>query len=587
VCPAQNLSFQSLKKLLPDSCPCMEKEMIEKLVENLMVPAAEPPPGFLQFVRREVSRLFPKGWDASYEAFCRTTSPPLSSVKYGCPLGGTRSNGGSLGAFTDEKWLQHDFLDVVCHGTRELPPRLTGYLMVAQSAGKPRPLSKFDYMALAMRPLHKTVYSHLSQKPWLCRGDVDAEKLARAGFSFGKGVLTSGDYKSATDGLNRTVSQVILDTLLGTSSFVPQGVREYASGSLAPLLSSSEYDIDEFVPERGQMMGSYLSFPLLCLYNFLCFRWVCKQNKVKRLPVLINGDDILFQSTREFSDSWMQVLPSLSLTVETVKTSVSSEYGSLNSTLFSWKDGLLSRVPTLRMGMLKQVNEPNGLGKSYHDFIRAMSGQERWRAAWTFFEFHSGTLRNFKYSLPSLGFRGALADRIARKFDLYFSRSDVCVPARKHAVEVPSDLISKVPIGALSAEESHLSAAETAGWKWGHGWKAVVHVSEAIAWSLETSGFRNWSSEFEYARCFWADDLEFEFILRNAREVEKESRRTRWLAYASPLPKRQFDRVFSSVVYLHDIDFGRGELPPYSVVEEKERCGRASSTDRNRKEAAL
>jgi len=56
---------------------------------------------------------------------------------------------------------------------------------------------------------------------------------------------------------------------------------------------------------NGQLMGSVLSFPYLCAANLICFMRavtrVCGLRNlpvpsVKDLPVLINGDDILFIS---------------------------------------------------------------------------------------------------------------------------------------------------------------------------------------------------------------------------------------------------------------------------------------------------
>jgi len=580
--PVFDASFQSIKKLLPDSCKCMESKMLDNLVAGLSTPSPDPPPGFLQFVDREVSRLFPKAWDTSYDSWCRVTSPPLSSVfgervavnesgewfVEGCGGGGVRSSGGSLGAFERSGFSQSEYLDAV-FGRVPLPERLSGSLIVVQSSGKPRPLSKFDKEGLFLKPLHKTIYSFLSRKKWLCRGDVDERKLKEAGFSsFFGGVLTSGDYKSATDGLFRSVSRRILSSLLSNAACVPASVREYALSSLDPLLfrnlgSPLDPDWVSVPAVRGQMMGSYLSFPLLCLVNYLAFRWVASATG-ESPPVIINGDDILFQSSPEFSQAWMEFVPLVGLEVEKVKTGVDPCYGSLNSTLFSWgPDGLLTRRRTLRFGMLRQQTVPNSLGFEFRDFVAGLEGQVRWRAAVTFFEYHSGTMRNFQYSLPSLGFRGALAHRLSRKFGLLYHREDVAVPAREHGVELPADLISLVPRDVLTQEQKSFSSDETAAWKWGFGFKTVNLTQEAIRWALKTSGSSSWKSGFQYAPVFWCSDSEFRFRLKNAREEEKVSRRCVKSSFLSPLPKREFDRILSSVFDCLDFDL-RGELPTYS-----------------------
>jgi len=558
--------------------------MLDKLVESLTTPSPSCPRGFLAFVRREVTRLFPKSWDSGYDAWCRVTSPPLSSVfdvkidrsSGSCDqvsgAGGQRSRGGCLGAMEVHGFDQASYLDAV-FGRAPLPKTLEGQLLVVQSSGKPRPLSKFDKEGLFLKPLHKTIYSHLSKKKWLCRGDVTAEKLAKAGFSFSSGtVLTSGDYKSATDGLFREISRAILESLMTNCTSVPLSVREYALASLDPMLYRNlgtprdpEWVAVDTV--RGQMMGSYLSFPLLCLVNFLAYRWVCKDlNEFG--PVLINGDDILFQSSPAFSKAWMDFVPTVGLEVEKVKTGVDSDWGSLNSTCFRWDEGgRLALVRTLRFGMLRQQTVPNGLGYSFRDFVAGLEGELRWRAGKVFFEYHVGTMREFAYSLPSLGFRGTLAARLARVFGLFFERIDVSVPIKKHHVELPADLISLVPRGFLSSEESSFSSDETAAWKWGVGWKGVEDdVSEAVQWALRTSQPRPRSWAVPYAPLFWCSDAEFTFRLRNAREEKRESRKEREAAFAAPLPVREFDRIMTSVFDLLLVDC-RGELPPYEEME--------------------
>jgi len=59
----------------------------------------------------------------------------------------------------------------------------------------------------------------------------------------------------------------------------------------------------------GQLMGSLLSFPLLCLQNYIAFRWVFPAS----VPVKINGDDIVFRSTLDQFDRWSAVVGQLGL----------------------------------------------------------------------------------------------------------------------------------------------------------------------------------------------------------------------------------------------------------------------------------
>lgn len=576
--PAELLAFQSIKKMLPDSCACMEDGLLESLVEGLSRPSPRLPTGYLAFVKREVSRLFPKGWDSSYEMFCRSTAPPLSAVKAEkslCKSYGCRSTGGCLNVMTSRigkfRFSQADYLDSVLGG-KGIPDTLSGELLVVQSAGKPRPLSKFDAEALFLKPLHKTIYGFLSRNGWLCRGRPDLRFFRDAGFREGAGVLVSGDYKSATDGLSQDVARVCLETLLGSACFVPDEVSGYAVESLSPYMSSEDKGIPEFCPSRGQMMGSYLSFPLLCLQNYLAFRWVCRLEGVRKLPLAINGDDILFQSTESFGQRWMETVESLGLVVERVKTGVSWTHASLNSTLFEWRDGLLAEKRTVRFGMLRRSEHLNSLGKSFSDFTFGFEGDLRWRVGRVFFERHLGELRSCRFSLPSLAFRGSLAHRLARKFRLDAVETDVPAPYRHHDMGLPPDLVSEVPIGSLSDEERWLSADETASWKWNVGWRPVNRVRSALLWALDSSLCKQRHDPFsEWSWAFWSSDAEFSWRLRKKSLLRSGlSRRAIWKLYSAPFPSRDTERVMTSVLEVGLPDFGRGGLPSYCEALETE-----------------
>ncbi|QNN89181.1 putative RNA dependent RNA polymerase [Oidiodendron maius ourmia-like virus 1] len=457
---AEVLAFQSIKKLLPPSCKCQEKDLILSLSELLSKPSGPLPSGYLAFVRRRVSSLFRKGWDVGlYDDRCRLVNANLSGT-----TDSPRREGGCLGAIHDHVEL----IDRVTGATEYSTTGVSAQIMVVQSAGKPRPLTKFSSNEVCLEPLHKTIYSRLSRTRWLCRGDPTSEKLARAGFRKG-GTLVSGDYRSATDNLPLEVAELILDVILENSVSVPSSVKEHARRVLRPTLWNLDYDL-EFEISRGQMMGSFLSFPLLCLQNFLCFEWARLEAGLEVMPLLINGDDILFEtSCEEFPKRWMEVVGTLGLEVERTKTSVSTSYGSLNSTLFRWgEDDLLYVVPTLRFGMLAQTEFPNSLGVSFDSFVKGSPVDIRWRAARAFFSWHLATMKSVRAQPDELGFRGGLAFRMSRIFGLITNDCSVVAlprPPINHNVILSSDEISMVPAVEMSDELVELNNREMASWK--------------------------------------------------------------------------------------------------------------------------
>jgi hypothetical protein len=477
-----------------------------------------------------------------------------------------------------------DFLEVALMGRSFSRPleQLKAALQIAQSAGKPRPLTTFSADGMYLRPLHKTIYDRLSKQSWLSRGDVTSDSLRRAGFkaSLG-GLLTSGDYASATDNLSIEVMECAIETMLENAAVVPPNIREFAVRACRPFLYSSR---DEWVedlilgtgskvgvPRKGQMMGSYLSFPLLCLQNFLAFRWATRQSREK-IPVLINGDDILFQSSEPVSARWMETVGRLGLVVERTKTSVASNYGTLNSTLVEWEDDHLVVTPTLRFGMLRPAEYPCSLGKSFSNFIKGITGPIRWRAGRAFFEAHLGELKSSAFSMPSLGFEGALALRLSKVFGLLGADRLIGETPRApvaHSVCLPPDLISEVPNEFVDSDVVELSSCETASWKWSVGFSGADKVTAAIRYAISST---KWTCDpcplGEYATAAFCSDREFAFryqgggrLERGVRPSRKEIERSFRGSSAPRLTTRLFYRVVAECMFRTD-SFGC-PLPTY------------------------
>jgi len=530
-CPAEDqekiLAWQSIKKLLPDSCRCMEATMLSDLKRTLSRPPRSLPPGYLRFVRREIRKMFPRGWDRGlYEDHVVTTSPPLSSTTES-----SRQDGGSLGSGMD-----HSSYLEACLGDVDFDLDCRAKMIVVQSAGKPRALTKFSSDTLCLRPLHKAIYDRLSETSWLNRGDVTTEGLADFRYVDGE-VLTSGDYKSATDNLPMEVAEMILATILASTVSVPQSVMKGALDILRPNLYNLENNLD-FIPRVGQMMGSYLSFPLLCLQNRLAFVWAGGRD----LPCKINGDDILFRSSPEFSQHWMDTVSSLGLEVEKTKTSVSAEYGTLNSTLVVRERGKYKVRQTLRFGMLKECGDITSLCRTYEEFLRGIHGPARFRAGFEFFRWHLPSLKAYRLTTCELGFRGELAWRLTRKWGLRFDRPFETLPelGPDHNVVIPRDGCTFVDPDTLRKDDRKVSAMELAAWKWSVEFASRCRRSEmefklkmslirpsAPNFSAYLSGF---GERFAVSRPTWAETRSWYLVPRAVRketfplmiEVEEE-----------------------------------------------------------------
>lgn len=472
-CPSpveeHRMAFQSIKKLLPPSCKCLEGEMLQGLIQGMLRPGSSLPDGYLAFARRVIRQLFPEGWDTTYRDHCYSTSPPLTST-----FEHSRSEGGCTEIGMD----QDEFLQIAL-GAQQGDILNVCKPMVVQSAGKPRPLTKYSERCLVLKPLHKAIYDRLSCNRWLSRGDVTDETLRKAGFVKGAGGLVSGDYKSATDNLPLSVASALLDELLETATRVPDGVRDHARRLLRPLVL---YQSEEYEVTSGQQMGSLLSFPLLCIQNYVAFRWAIENFRPdgfprflpKDLPLLINGDDILFQTPDpRFYTSWVSVVQRVGLEVELTKTSFADDFGSLNSTLFRWRGLHLHVIPTARFGMLRSSDFVNSIAANMKSFVSGL-GRYAYEAARQFLTWHRPSIIRSGLTLRELGFSGRLVWKVANVMKLQRvalrdkTSHGSCLPPAPtlHNFVLQSEDVEQIPEEWLSEEGKQASVREMTSWKW-------------------------------------------------------------------------------------------------------------------------
>lgn len=557
------MAFQSIKKLLPESCKCLKQGMLSDLRARLLRPPPALPSDYLAFTRNICSEIFKEGWDRQWSEAVRVFSPSLSSC-----AGTSRRNGGQLAALAVSG--QEAFIESVDspHGDLE------GELLLVDSSGKPRPLTRFGPEAACLRPLHGILYDRISKQPWLLRGDVTAEALEKAGFCRDRRLeepLTSGDYKSASDNLSIEVAEAILSFARLRARFVPANVFDYAMAAQRPVLSHEGEDLlrEQFRPTRGQMMGSYLCFPLLCLQNYIAFRYAVRQSGVACPPVLINGDDILFQGTKEFSDSWMEVVSGLSLEVERSKTSVSCEFGTLNSTLVRWGPNGLLVVKTLRMGMLRECGHPGNLGANMLAFARVGSRHNWMRHCTEFLSWHSANIIRWRACLSDMGFRGRLAARAFRLFrgGRLWWRDDVLhqmkldplpPPPVPHNIVMGSEEFVKVDPALVSKEISRDTSRWMSARKWELGAsftsrKVSVAVSARANATRISHELNSWRTPAREMRAkaegclrteFYWNDASSKFLVRSVtgalvKERRSESGTSRKVASSRPWWKEQ------------------------------------------------
>lgn len=151
---------------------------------------------------------------------------------------------------------------------------------------------------------------------------------------YNKGNLwVSGDYTSATDGLHSDIMQTAIESLseaLGDHPIVPFMLRE-----AGPHLC--EYPSWSGVPDtwqtNGQLMGSLLSFPILCLANAFTVCYT-QQKKLEDINALFHGDDLLMRCEISDYHAWKSMTKDIGLELSIGKNYISPVWGSIDSQVF-------------------------------------------------------------------------------------------------------------------------------------------------------------------------------------------------------------------------------------------------------------
>jgi hypothetical protein len=201
----------------------------------------------------------------------------------------------------------------------------------------------------------------------------------------------SGDYSAATDNIHMDATSAALDGI--TSDPITYSLmRENLCGQRIRYDDSLE--IEEFQQERGQLMGSLFSFPILCLINLAIFRWafeewVGHEVQIKELPVLINGDDILFPAIQGLLESWEKKIGQVGFKKSLGKNFASERFAMINSTFFRRTqvrvDGGLAALweptPFLNMsflyGIKKGTESDDERDQTYNDRLWNLRGAFR------------------------------------------------------------------------------------------------------------------------------------------------------------------------------------------------------------------
>lgn len=174
------------------------------------------------------------------------------------------------------------------------------------------------------------------------------------------GFWVSGDYKGATDHVRMSLTMQTFRHWISSFPLSPRFTDEEKSklqeafeGTIGPQ-EMIYPDGTSVLQQNGQLMGSVLSFPILCVINVACYAAALEEYRVKyptrvftevylpggllnlaSLPVLVNGDDVsFFCPDEEFYETWSRKVSSAGFKKSLGKNYRSRQFVTINSKMF-------------------------------------------------------------------------------------------------------------------------------------------------------------------------------------------------------------------------------------------------------------
>jgi len=185
-----------------------------------------------------------------------------------------------------------------------------------------------------LKPFQRAMWKALGEYPQftLTHGTQNLEPSIQRIYSSVSGsdlVWISGDYSGATDSFAIEASKALLDGILESVTHEP--TKRWALKEISPhlLVYPKNSGIEPSLQKSGQLMGSLLSFPLLCLLNDC----IARRSGFRPHQYLINGDDVLIRCERSSFPKWKEQVQSFGLVLSQGKNYVHPRIGTVNSQL--------------------------------------------------------------------------------------------------------------------------------------------------------------------------------------------------------------------------------------------------------------
>lgn len=206
-----------------------------------------------------------------------------------------------------------------------------------------------------LKTVQKAMFNAL--KRWNCFEPCWHPEYSMEQLRWEKGnLLLSGDYTSATDGLNFFVSQIVIEELAHQFKKVDPKFANWIlyEGGKHLVHYPKNHGIDPVFQINGQLMGSLLSFPILTILNAFT---LCKATgtSLETVKGLFHGDDIAAAlRNREEFEKWKAIAGQIGLELSIGKNYLSDRFLSIDSQLFV-RNLRTNRLEKQKTGKLKLI----------------------------------------------------------------------------------------------------------------------------------------------------------------------------------------------------------------------------------------
>jgi hypothetical protein len=312
---------------------------------------------------------------------------------------------------------------------------------------------------------------------------------------FDSGMLfVSGDYKGATDGVRLDLTKVAFEEYLlaaavpAEEAFVLRSVL-YEHRLHYDVAEKYDVPLDTVLQKNGQLMGSVLSFPILCVINLVCL-WMaveirlCRRVRLEEVPGLVNGDDIAFSADSDLYEIWKSVTSWAGFTLSVGKNYIHRRYLTINSEL--WDMVERRRIEYFNVGLLTGQSKLQTTTTSkpiwawHREVLDGASNPAR--AHRRFLHYHKDDIaaftRNGKYNLFISRSLGGLGFRLVPGIEPFYTRFQrlvACVMQRRLALSTTVDSYRRSSIGLISRREGKADVSQVRT----SDNRVVVHISRA------------------------------------------------------------------------------------------------------------